>query len=739
MSMVAICSYEHKELNNDYKKKPLLIACSGGGGHISAIAGICSYLQHHHPEQLILPNYTPVLLEYKGTSMSRTHIRNGVKLMSAPVLGEALRKAVAVTALPVLPDEKDIKEELNKLSSLEARRMKRKYIDMLLDVYPDGYESAAVWNVLQRYDQTRELNKLISFQHLSDKANYENVYHYYLHLLQQAAQINEPYTEVISTQAMAIPALCDAVNDYNKWLIKSGLGCPVIGIHQYMTDMPTLGAVNFFKSLTGLSTKQQQQLRIYGVGLSEEVMHHFFPKGEHFAAIYAIPPENNPMVRPGFTMAQYDNSANFDKNTALTLQGEEMFHLNPGEKIATIMLGSQAGQSTLDYLQYLLHEDFDKIFIFGAKNNSFLSQKIEALVQDLSKHKHRVVPLENQQDDAISALMTRSNLVIIRGGGLSIMEQLAMNHHPDQTILIHHSEETHASELTSGIPWEDANVEELIKTLYKRGVYCNKTSVNKISRHLMEVELLHLITKGSPEIIRADVIHHLQLLPEAQVYQFLREVQNKDNRNAASLPKDLELYLLQCERQAQEFADTINETLDVCLHKLQIELTKKVKSINLSSLLPLHSNTQAPSSLDKYDILHIVNNSDDELFKNLPTSFFSTARAYKIFYNLQTILNDETHNSFHQKVYHFEEEYQRASIQLSTLSKALQRMVNKILLLLVQYFPALIEKLPPHLEFHIVFNQLNSPSRNRAGFFSGHRVEESETIDASLENAFVSS
>jgi len=52
-------------------------------------------------------------------------------------------------------------------------------------------------------------------QNTSDTENYGVVYRYFIEHLEQAAREGAPYTEIISTQAMALPALCDAVLYYN--------------------------------------------------------------------------------------------------------------------------------------------------------------------------------------------------------------------------------------------------------------------------------------------------------------------------------------------------------------------------------------------------------------------------------------------------------------------------------------------------------------------------------------------
>lgn len=80
---------------------------------------------------------------------------------------------------------------------------------------------------------------------MSDTFNYQIVYDYFMKKLQDAELMGAPYTEIISTQAMALPALCNVVNDYNANRPAENH----IVINQYLTDLPTLGAVHFLMFL----------------------------------------------------------------------------------------------------------------------------------------------------------------------------------------------------------------------------------------------------------------------------------------------------------------------------------------------------------------------------------------------------------------------------------------------------------------------------------------------------------
>jgi effector protein SdbA len=409
-----------KEHKNQQTKKPLMIGCSGGGGHISAILGIEQSLkQAYFPDTLVLPQYTPVLAEQKPPTAS---IHTGANIMHAYGVGKPIQKIIELTPFPLLPNTNALDEEIKNLSKKEQSNGSRCYIDMLLDVYPEGYESAAVWNILQRNEKTNTLKKLIALQGVSDTFNYKIVYDYFMQKLQEAEAIGSPYTEVISTQAMALPALCDVVKDYNAARSEEKR----IFINQYLTDLPTLGAVHFFNVLAALTPAQQRQMRLYGVNMADDVIQHFFPQGNHFNKIYNVPANKNPMVRFAFKDGTYDNSDKFSQEVTLNLQKEERpYTISAEEKIASIMLGSQASADTVKYIEPLLKCGIERVFVFGGKNKG-ISDKIDELINTHPEYKERIVRLDNQSDKEISALMTRSNIVVTRGGGLSVMEQMAM-------------------------------------------------------------------------------------------------------------------------------------------------------------------------------------------------------------------------------------------------------------------------------------------------------------------------
>ncbi len=422
-----------KSPSAELQEKPLFIASSGGQGHIAAIMALieCSNLLAEK-----LPIYEPKIFESKEISLT------GGLIYTAAFFGQNrwFQSFANFYELPLIPQE-ILLQAIENLKNTQPRP----YIDMLLDVYKAGFESAAIWNSLQREGKTSELRKLIKWQPQSDSSNYSDVFNYYKALFIKAYQSNAPYTRVISTQPMGLSALSDAVDYYNRHVpLFDDSPKPPLVIHQYLTDLPTEGARHFFNALAILTPHQQQQIKLYGVDITDEIMSYFFKNGYFFQDICSIEKKNNPMIRRGFKDAQYDNSNKFDETLTLKFKTTKTdsvpdMLVKPNEKIASIMLGSQACIELFTYLDCLIDHGVDKILVFGGLNPQ-ISEIFNSKAASKRQYLSQVVLLENQDSQHIAAIMTRSNIVIIRAGGLSVMEQMAMNHHPDQIILIHNAD-----------------------------------------------------------------------------------------------------------------------------------------------------------------------------------------------------------------------------------------------------------------------------------------------------------
>jgi len=390
-------------------------------------------------------------------------------------------KGLNAVKLPKLPSFSLITKEAENID--KAQPTSRYYIDMLLDVFPNGYHHAAIWNVLQRQDQTEELKKLTKLQHIADKNNHDKVCGYFFNKLDFAFEQNTPYSEIISTQVMALPALCNAVKKYNKKR-KTNLK-----IHQYLTDLPTLGAVHFFDTLSKLDEKQRQLICVYGVDLEKNhsVVNNKLKMDEQpFHKLINIDPANNPMVRQGFKddeLKKISNSEDITIKYEIAQQADGEITIKANEKIAYIMLGSQASDDTYGYVEKIIQlKQYNKIFVFGG-NNPILKDQVSALKSESCE----IILLDNQDDKHSAPIRVRSDLAIIRGGGLSIMEEMAMPHNnPDQIVLLH-SKRAKNGLFSSGISWEDDNGTELIKTL--------KGKIKKIARTRVEEIIPEIMTR----------------------------------------------------------------------------------------------------------------------------------------------------------------------------------------------------------------------------------------------------
>jgi hypothetical protein len=489
----------HNDNDSKVPCRPLIIASSGGGGHITAANAICKYLDKKGiVKEQDLPLHNPVLYAEKEDGLSRRLIKWGSDVanpsskVGQKLVGSRIKNSSTIPALPAM---EAIKKEIEKLdkSQLKADRTKkeRNWRDLLLDDCLNGHESVAIWNLQQVNDETEELKKLIKQQSLSDKQNYSFVYNRYYHLLVKAYNDNTPYTEMISTQATALPALCDAVKAYNDYLSKAKANlamAPQIKIHQYLTDMPTKGAVHFFNSLQNLSKEQRATMYLYGINFSEEVANHFGLFEPSFAGLYSIDPKDNPMIRQGFNDPRL-KKVSCNKAIIIYVQTaakDKEYKINADEKVLSIMLGSQASLDTVEYVKELA-DKFDKIFVFAGTNDS-ITKALQPFIAEKG-YEGKIVLLGNQDDVHSAYIRTRSNLEIIRGGGITVAETLGMCQLANKLILVHCKEDPSSNQLTSGISWEDENVNEMISYFnHDKNIRVARTAVKRVRAQYEAIE-----------------------------------------------------------------------------------------------------------------------------------------------------------------------------------------------------------------------------------------------------------
>ena len=522
--------------------RPLLIANSGGVGHISAMMGIIDSKQKEATVPLQLTLHQAQLYSDRPRSIWNFLIRTSIYFTSVWIVGKILDAILGLCGYPRLPRSEEFWAEMSRLEKAEIAQSAssdnekpvgrmRPYVDMLLDIYPFGYEATAINNSLHRMDRAEDITLLAKLKNKSEIMHYKIAYDSFLSMLINAAEKGEAYTEIISTQPLSLAALCDAVREYNEHYVdqKNELqnmpSLPHVAIHQYMTDLPSLGCDHFLDTLSDLTPEQRQQMHLYAVNLTPDILLSYLDGGRDFKGIHGLLPSSNPMVRAGFkdrALEQYlDKSKSFKLKVKTypqhpNYEGEpeeieipagakvatihlvtdtEEVEVSAFEKVGTVLLSSLASDATVSYVKHLLDNDYDKIFVFGGLNDN-IYHPIEAIIRSYPVSEQdairgRIIRLGNQSDVEMGPIMTRSDCVVIRGGGLSVMEQMALPENPNKTVLFHHHDSAN-EDLTSGLSWEDGNVDRLIEHLQKQGAYARKTSPIRASDELRRAKEFHL-------------------------------------------------------------------------------------------------------------------------------------------------------------------------------------------------------------------------------------------------------
>lgn len=464
---ISQCSYETLF---DSADEYLFLASRGGTGHVTAMMAILELF----PKES-LRKYTPLAYHSKSTSMTGLGIHCAALFNQLSVIKDSLTY-FGIVAIP----------EQSTLASVIAKYHRNSevyFIDMLLDVLPIGYESAAIWDEFQRNDQCEMLTRLVDLQAENDRRYYGTVSQYFFEMLQNAHYEKKPYTKIISTQVLGLPALCDAVIRYNNWLeTVPGNTVPPVVIEQFLTDLPTTLTTHYFNTLRSLERVQKQQINLHAVHLTKKVLVHFFGERIDFKAIYDIDPKKNPMVRGAFR--SINNTRFFDQAVELCCKDGSVIHILAHEHVATIMLGGQAGNDTVRYVEPFLENGIDKVFIFGGDNPK-IREAVTALLLD-NNYLGKIILLPHQDATFIAGLQTRSRWIVTRAGGLSCFEQLAMSHHLDQIIFIHHADSCD-EHYDCGIPWENGNANMLIHCLVQQGFHVEKIRPKNLDRRLKQL------------------------------------------------------------------------------------------------------------------------------------------------------------------------------------------------------------------------------------------------------------
>lgn len=419
---------------------PLIISSSGGGGHLTAALSLIEQYQH---QQTILPYHTAQKPSQQLFSLESLF----EKLMLIPYL-PGMKKLTQYLSQIELPPLDDLKQEYAQLLLQQAKNPYRLYVDFLLDWMPNGYMMTALFNLLQRQNHGPSLQKMVKNQGPLDEFYKTTIQAEVSHILIEAAQKQKPYDAIISTQALGIPALCQAVKRYNLHIMQQELDLPIIEIHQFITDIPHQHAKHYLCPIQKLKFLDKSFLNIHLLNIHDDIS---FIAHKHAKKVCLYEPAENPMIRPSL-----------HRIPPLLPQGIHVVHSHlatltilPKERLGVIMLSSANGQISLDYVTSLIDLGIEHIALVG-RLNRHLREKITALDSKISK----IYLLGQLNAVYLGELLQNAHLIIVKSGGLSLMELASFQFH-DTSIICLHEDDNHLE--NSGLVWEEGNKQWFLK------------------------------------------------------------------------------------------------------------------------------------------------------------------------------------------------------------------------------------------------------------------------------------
>jgi hypothetical protein len=348
---------------------PLIISSSGGGGHISAAQSLIEQYQQHAK---ILAYHTAQKPSQKSFS-SESILEYLMLLPHLPGIRDLIKQGFKIE----LPTLAALKQEYAQLIYQQAKNPYRLYIDFLLDWMPNGYLMTALFNLMQRQNHGLSLQALVKNQGMVDQFYKKTIYQQLKQVLLQAGQNGHPYDAIISTQALGIPAICQAVMHYNLQIARQHLDYPPIEIHQFITDIPHQFAKHYLSPLQHLQFLEKSFFNIHLLNIHDEVS---FIQHKHAKKVWRYEINENPMIRPSLHQAP----PKLPYGIKIVHAAKEQITILPKNRLAVVMLSSASGQISLDYLLSLINLKIEHIALVGRVPPS-LAKKISDLAQEHSK------------------------------------------------------------------------------------------------------------------------------------------------------------------------------------------------------------------------------------------------------------------------------------------------------------------------------------------------------------------
>lgn len=307
---------------------------------------------------------------------------------------------------------------------------------------------------------------------------------------------------IVTVQPISSGGLLTAarVANFVNWLF--GLKKEAITVTMVLTELPTSYTENFFYNLRYLSDADRS---IFKLVAARPLLENGEDETTFWQRTCALPLENLDYVGPGelpvraafkqqyktgvpvrlMLKAPSDQLEAIQKCAGLNLDRNEeeiAISIRPEDAVATIRLGGQSClEAAKSYVRTLMdnarHRN-ERQFIFvlcgGDKGANSLFQHICDLVNEKRREdgyeRIHVLPLAFQDDKHIAPLAHRSDLDIIKSGGATAMEVLALP--PQGDVFIHASPPEGSNVaveemlLTEGMPiWEGGNARYLKRHL----------------------------------------------------------------------------------------------------------------------------------------------------------------------------------------------------------------------------------------------------------------------------------
>jgi hypothetical protein len=205
--------------------------------------------------------------------------------------------------------------------------------------------------------------------------------------------------------------------------------------HKIFTDLPTPRNYAFFAGIKRIRFVDGLQLRIHApepMLAPQESAASFWKThcklpAAHIDDTFALP------IHPNYLNRPIDPNL---LNVTVEPEWKLQLPLSDNAYVTTLMLGSQGVNAIYDYamqyLEQLQHHQPEQAhyFFIACSKNDLLYNSLQSLLATHSLHQntpHRIIPLRMQHMGAVASLMWRSNQIIIRSGGISSLEQLALS------------------------------------------------------------------------------------------------------------------------------------------------------------------------------------------------------------------------------------------------------------------------------------------------------------------------